>query len=111
MCIFFTNNKRSAMHINIVYIFSLSLKWISIECSVFTFTVLDLFRRQSHKSFFEKSDLFFVCMLQPLSFDIQIQASEIEAAKVSIENLTDFQINCHSKDRTFSFQLTAFDVY
>lgn len=37
--------------------------------------------RQSHKSFFEKSDLFFVCMLQPLSFDIQIQASEIEAAK------------------------------
>ncbi|KAK4491887.1 hypothetical protein RD792_002668, partial [Penstemon davidsonii] len=37
--------------------------------------------RQSHKSFFEKSDLFFVCMLQPLSFDIQPQESEIEAAQ------------------------------
>ncbi|PNY09540.1 nudix hydrolase 2-like protein, partial [Trifolium pratense] len=37
--------------------------------------------RQSHKSFFQKSDLFFVCMLQPQSFDIQNQASEIEAAK------------------------------
>lgn len=37
--------------------------------------------RQSHKSFFQKSDLFFVCMLQPQSSDIQRQASEIEAAK------------------------------
>ncbi|RAL37901.1 hypothetical protein DM860_000595 [Cuscuta australis] len=37
--------------------------------------------RQSHKSFFEKSDLFFVCMLQPSSFDIQIQEQEIEAAQ------------------------------
>jgi ADP-ribose pyrophosphatase YjhB (NUDIX family) len=37
--------------------------------------------RQSHKSFFQKSDLFFVCMLQPQSFDIQRQDSEIEAAK------------------------------
>lgn len=33
--------------------------------------------RQSHNSFFEKSDLFFVCMLRPLSYDIQTQASEI----------------------------------
>ncbi|XP_021828092.1 nudix hydrolase 2-like isoform X2 [Prunus avium] len=37
--------------------------------------------RQSHKSFFEKSDLFFVCMMQPLSFDIQKQDQEIEAAQ------------------------------
>ncbi|KAK6932866.1 NUDIX hydrolase domain, partial [Dillenia turbinata] len=37
--------------------------------------------RQSHKSFFEKSDLFFVCMLRPLSLDIQIQELEIEAAQ------------------------------
>ncbi|KAL6195942.1 hypothetical protein ACLB2K_031559 [Fragaria x ananassa] len=36
--------------------------------------------RQAHKSFFEKSDLFFVCMLRPLSFDIQKQDLEIEAA-------------------------------
>ena len=38
--------------------------------------------RQWHKAFFRKSDLFFVCMMRPLSFDIQIQESEIEAAKV-----------------------------
>ncbi|CAL2251059.1 unnamed protein product [Prunus armeniaca] len=37
--------------------------------------------RQSHKSFFEKSDLFFVCMMQPLSFDIQKHDQEIEAAQ------------------------------
>lgn len=37
--------------------------------------------RQSHKSFFDKSDLFFVCMLQPLSFDIHKQDAEIEAAQ------------------------------
>nr|GMC49397.1 nudix hydrolase 2-like isoform X1 [Ipomoea batatas] len=37
--------------------------------------------RQSHKSFFEKSDLFFLCMLQPLSFNIRIQEQEIEAAQ------------------------------
>ncbi|OMO58082.1 hypothetical protein CCACVL1_25586 [Corchorus capsularis] len=37
--------------------------------------------RQSHKSFFTKSDLFFVCMLRPKTFDIQKQDTEIEAAK------------------------------
>ncbi|XP_057420899.1 nudix hydrolase 2-like isoform X1 [Lotus japonicus] len=37
--------------------------------------------RQSHMSFFEKSDLFFVCLLRPLTSDIQIQEIEIEAAK------------------------------
>ncbi|KAH7526065.1 hypothetical protein ACOSQ2_016136 [Xanthoceras sorbifolium] len=37
--------------------------------------------RQSHQSFFEKSDLFFVCMLRPLSFNIQKQENEIEAAQ------------------------------
>ncbi|KAG7022790.1 Nudix hydrolase 2 [Cucurbita argyrosperma subsp. argyrosperma] len=37
--------------------------------------------RQSHRSFFTKSDLFFVCMLQPRSFAVQKQNSEIEAAK------------------------------
>ncbi|KAK8674306.1 hypothetical protein V6N13_112600 [Hibiscus sabdariffa] len=36
---------------------------------------------QSHKSFFTKSDLFFVCMLRPLTFDIQKQDTEIEAAQ------------------------------
>ncbi|KAG5005733.1 hypothetical protein JHK82_023713 [Glycine max] len=33
--------------------------------------------RQSHNSFFEKSDLFFVCMLRPLSSDIKTQRLEI----------------------------------
>lgn len=37
--------------------------------------------RQSHKSFFEKSDLFFMCILQPLSLNIQKQEQEIEAAQ------------------------------
>ncbi|KAL7142880.1 hypothetical protein ABFS83_08G154400 [Erythranthe nasuta] len=37
--------------------------------------------RQSHQSYFEKSDLFFVCMLEPLSEKVQPQESEIEAAQ------------------------------
>ncbi|KAJ8760194.1 hypothetical protein K2173_011050 [Erythroxylum novogranatense] len=37
--------------------------------------------RQSHKAFFGKSDLFFLCMLQPLSSEIQKQELEIEAAE------------------------------
>ncbi|PKI66439.1 hypothetical protein CRG98_013241 [Punica granatum] len=37
--------------------------------------------RQSHQSFFQKSDLFFVCMLRPLSHDIKMQDVEIEAAR------------------------------
>ncbi|XP_059666560.1 nudix hydrolase 10-like isoform X2 [Cornus florida] len=37
--------------------------------------------RQSHKAFFEKSDLSFLCILHPSSFDIQKQELEIEAAQ------------------------------
>ncbi|KAH9793749.1 Nudix hydrolase domain-containing protein [Citrus sinensis] len=37
--------------------------------------------RQSHRSFFRKSDLFFVCMLRPRNFHIQKQDSEIAAAQ------------------------------
>nr|GEW13099.1 NUDIX hydrolase 2-like isoform X2 [Tanacetum cinerariifolium] len=37
--------------------------------------------RQSHKSFFSKSDLMFVCMLKPKSSVIEKQDSEIEAAQ------------------------------
>lgn len=39
--------------------------------------------RQSHKTFFDKSDLLFLCMMRPVSFDIQKQELEIEAAQVS----------------------------
>ncbi|XP_042948446.1 nudix hydrolase 10-like isoform X1 [Carya illinoinensis] len=37
--------------------------------------------RQSHKMFFQKSDLFFICMMRPLSFDIEKQELEIAAAQ------------------------------
>ncbi|KAH9607666.1 hypothetical protein KSS87_011635 [Heliosperma pusillum] len=37
--------------------------------------------RQTHKSFNDKSDLFFLCFLHPLSFNIQKQDSEIAAAQ------------------------------
>ncbi|BAT89002.1 hypothetical protein VIGAN_05266500 [Vigna angularis var. angularis] len=37
--------------------------------------------KERHKAFFGKSELFFVCMLQPRSFEIQRQVSEIEAAQ------------------------------
>lgn len=49
-----------------------------------TFSSLDClsFYRQSHKSFFGKSDLFFVCLLKPRSFDIQKQDIEIAEAQV-----------------------------
>lgn len=40
--------------------------------------------RQAHKSFFGKSDLFFLCILRPLSFDVQKQELEIEAAQVLV---------------------------
>ncbi|GJU14604.1 hypothetical protein Tco_1142570 [Tanacetum coccineum] len=38
--------------------------------------------RQWHQAFYRKSDLFFVCIMWPSSFDIQIQESEIEATKI-----------------------------
>ena len=38
--------------------------------------------RQSHKSFFGKSDLLFICMLKPRTFHIEKQNLEIEAAQV-----------------------------
>ncbi|CAK8531264.1 unnamed protein product [Lathyrus sativus] len=37
--------------------------------------------RQSHNSFFAKSDLFFLCLLRPLSSEIQIQNLELEGAQ------------------------------
>ncbi|KAJ4850724.1 hypothetical protein Tsubulata_037801 [Turnera subulata] len=36
---------------------------------------------ESHQSFFQKSELFFLCILRPVSFDIQEQESEILAAQ------------------------------
>ncbi|KNA02821.1 hypothetical protein SOVF_215040 [Spinacia oleracea] len=36
--------------------------------------------REHHMTFFQKSDLFFICLQQPLSFNIQVQETELEAA-------------------------------
>jgi len=38
--------------------------------------------RHAHNVAFEKSDLFFICMLRPLSSEIIVDDLEIEAAKV-----------------------------
>lgn len=38
--------------------------------------------RHAHLVAFEKSDLLFVCMLKPVSFEITIDEKEIQAAKV-----------------------------
>lgn len=55
------------------------------SCLVRIENVLDVFYafRHAHNVAFEKSDLFFVCMLRPLSTQIIVDDHEIEAAKVS----------------------------
>ncbi|KAI5330721.1 PREDICTED: nudix [Prunus dulcis] len=62
-------------------IFAAAVREVKEETGIDSEFVEVLAFRQSHKSFFQKSDLFFVCMLRPLSFDIQKQEHEIEAAK------------------------------
>ncbi|KAK6149416.1 hypothetical protein DH2020_016941 [Rehmannia glutinosa] len=53
-----------------------------IDVLAFRFPHMIIFtNRQRHESFFKKSDLLFLCMLRPLSFNIQKQDSEIEAAQ------------------------------
>ncbi|XWS12968.1 hypothetical protein CRYUN_Cryun37aG0135300 [Craigia yunnanensis] len=58
-----------------------AVREVKEETAVDTKFIEVLAFRQSHKSFFEKSDIFFLCLLEPLSFQIQMQESEIEAAK------------------------------
>ncbi|XVF71725.1 hypothetical protein PTKIN_Ptkin12aG0062700 [Pterospermum kingtungense] len=58
-----------------------AIREVKEETGIDTEFVEILAFRQSHKSFFTKSDLFFVCMLHPHSFDIQKQDTEIEAAQ------------------------------
>lgn len=62
-------------------IFAGATREVKEETGIDTEFVEILAFRQFHKSFFEKSDLFFLCMMQPLSFDIQKQELEIEAAQ------------------------------
>ncbi|PSR96466.1 Nudix hydrolase [Actinidia chinensis var. chinensis] len=61
-------------------IFMAAMREVKEETGIETQFLEVLAFRQSHNSFFGKSDLFFVCMLRPLSWDIQKQDSEIEAA-------------------------------
>ncbi|KAB1203000.1 Nudix hydrolase 2 [Morella rubra] len=64
-----------------------AIREVKEETGIETEFVEVLAFRQSHKSYFSKSDLFFVCMLQPRSFDIQKQNLEIEAAQwMSVED-------------------------
>ncbi|KAA8526624.1 hypothetical protein F0562_008173 [Nyssa sinensis] len=58
-----------------------AIREVKEEAGIETEFVEVLAFRQSHKSFFGKSDLFFVCMLRPLSYDIQKQDSEIKLAQ------------------------------
>ncbi|CAK9167197.1 unnamed protein product [Ilex paraguariensis] len=58
-----------------------AIREVKEETGIETEFVEILAFRQSHKSFFGKSDLLFICMLRPLSFDIQKQNSEIETAQ------------------------------
>ncbi|XP_020103452.1 nudix hydrolase 2-like isoform X1 [Ananas comosus] len=64
-----------------------ALREVKEETGIDTEFVEVLAFRQSHKSLFEKSELFFLCLLRPLSFEIQRQESEIDAAAV-MTNLT-----------------------
>ncbi|CAL5442918.1 unnamed protein product [Camellia sinensis] len=62
-------------------IFSGATREVKEETGVDT-TFLEMVAfRHAHLVAFEKSDLMFVCMLKPLSFDITIDEKEIEAAK------------------------------
>lgn len=62
-------------------IFEGVIREVKEETGIDTEFVQVLAFRQWHNVLFGKSDLFFVCMMRPLSFDIQIQELEIEAAK------------------------------
>lgn len=62
-------------------LFTAAEREVKEETGIDTKFVEVLAFRQFHKSFFGKSDLVFICMMRPLSFDIQKQESEIEAAQ------------------------------
>ncbi|KAK7837752.1 nudix hydrolase 2 [Quercus suber] len=58
-----------------------AIREVKEETGIDTEFVEVLAFRQSHKSFFTKSDLLFICMLKPRNFDVERQNSEIEAAQ------------------------------
>ncbi|XP_051128636.1 nudix hydrolase 2 [Andrographis paniculata] len=62
-------------------IFSGAQREVKEETGIDTEFIDVLAFRQTHESFFKKSDLLFLCMLRPLSFEIHKQDSEIDAAQ------------------------------
>ncbi|CAN4117822.1 unnamed protein product [Withania somnifera] len=62
-------------------IFKGAIREVKEETGIDTEFLEVLAFRQTHKALFVKSDLFFICMMRPLSFDIQRQDLEIEAAQ------------------------------
>ncbi|GJM97920.1 hypothetical protein PR202_ga14883 [Eleusine coracana subsp. coracana] len=73
---FVMNDKREGEDINIGVV-----REVKEETGIDAEFVEVLAFRQSHKAFFDKSDLFFVCLMRPLSSDITKQDSEIEACQ------------------------------
>ncbi|XP_019072945.1 nudix hydrolase 10 isoform X1 [Vitis vinifera] len=76
----FTVNVKLCFQVSHSSVGGLSKSWFLL-LQIDTEFVEILGFRQTHKSFFEKSDLFFLCMMRPLSFDVQKQELEIDAAK------------------------------
>ncbi|KAL0727044.1 hypothetical protein Bca4012_023137 [Brassica carinata] len=62
-------------------IFAAAIREVKEETGIDTEFLEVLAFCQTHESFFAKSDLFFICLLRPTSFDIQKQDLEIEAAQ------------------------------
>ncbi|KAH7533427.1 hypothetical protein FEM48_Zijuj04G0129500 [Ziziphus jujuba var. spinosa] len=58
-----------------------AIREVKEETGIETEFVEVLAFRQSHRAFFSKSDLFFVCLLKPHSFDIQKRDSEVAEAQ------------------------------
>ncbi|PKA63668.1 Nudix hydrolase 8 [Apostasia shenzhenica] len=71
-------------------IFSGAVREVKEETGIDTAFLEVVAFRHAHQVAFDKSDLFFVCMLKPLTFEIEIDESEIQDAKwMSLEELTD----------------------
>ncbi|KAJ4799816.1 Nudix hydrolase 8 [Rhynchospora pubera] len=62
-------------------IFSGAVREVQEETGIDTEFVEVIAFRHAHHLAFEKSDLFFICMLRPLSQEIKIDETEIQAAK------------------------------
>ncbi|XP_068649234.1 nudix hydrolase 8-like [Aristolochia californica] len=62
-------------------LFTGAVREVKEETGIDTAFVEVIAFRHAHQAAFEKSDLLFICMLKPQSFEISIDESEIEAAK------------------------------